>query len=194
MTKLLTYSKNLSLQNILFDEYFVEHCNISIIAFNYDGQGNALCQCDGKTHQLEASTVKKIIFGVSKQIIENYLKSIFDPDSQNDLIIKQNGHILFRLLELKKLKKYDILNLAKATLKDLSLLKLETFHYFVPATNHSTPSSGVVCARPLYANTKSNIFHTPECKSFNSITCTTLFNSHSEAVSAGFKPCGRCKP
>ena len=193
MPKLLSFTKNLEQQNILFDEYFAEHCKINILAYNYDGQGNALCECDGQITEIPADTIKRIIFGVSKETIENYLRSIFDPDSQTEFINRQNGHLLFRLLELKKLKKYDIVNLAKRTLKDFSNFPEPTFRYFV----ESQPNATVSCStsdESLYGNTKSKVFHRKSCKSFNSITCTSLFSSHSEAESAGFKPCRICKP
>ena len=126
-------------------------------------------------------------------VVENYLKSIFDPDSQTDFISRENGHLLFRLLELKKLKKYDILNLAKATLKEFSEFEEKTFHYFEEVASENAGACPS-CSTALYGNTKSRVFHRASCKSFNSITCTSLFNSHSEAVNAGFKPCRICKP
>ncbi len=191
--KHLAFTKNQELQNILFDEYFAEFFNISIFAYNYDGNGNALCQCDGTITELDTETIKKIIFGVPKQTIENYLKSIFDPNSQADFINRQNGHLLFRLQELKKLKKYDILNLAKTTLKKFSTYQLDTFYYFTK-TEDIDAADCPTSSTALYGNTKSKVFHKTNCKSFNSITCTSLFNSHSEAVNAGYKPCGICKP
>nr|MBF0220653.1 hypothetical protein [Desulfobulbaceae bacterium] len=192
--KNLSFTKNLSLQNILFDEYFSNFCNITIVAYNYDGNGNALCECDGAITELEADTVKKIIFGAPKISVENYLKSIFDPDSLADFKGTTEGHLKFNLPELKKLKKYDVLNLAKTTLKTFSAYSDDTLHYYTRTEKPASAAACQTCSTALYANTKSKVFHKTDCKSFNSITCTSLFNSHSEAVSAGFKPCRICKP
>lgn len=164
-----------------------------MFAYNYDGQGNTLCECDGAITEIDADTVKKIIFGAPKSSIENFLKSIFDPDSHSDFINDPDNTPSFHLPELKKLKKYDVLNLAKATLKEFSTYSEDTFHYFTKSKS-SNSAECLTCSTALYANTKSKVFHKTDCKSFNSITCTSLFNSHSEAVNAGFKPCQICKP
>jgi hypothetical protein len=189
----ITFTKNQDHRNILFDEYFTEYCTITIVAYNYDGRGNALCKCDGELTELAIETLKKIIFGTPKEAIETYLKNIYDPDPKKTLINGQGGTLLFRLPELKKLKKYDILNLAKATFKEFSSCQDETFHYFSKTANMDNAKCPKAVTT-VYGNTKSNVFHKSACKSFNSISGTSLFNSHSEAVSAGFKPCRICKP
>ncbi len=43
-------------------------------------------------------------------------------------------------------------------------------------------------------NTDSMVFHSPECKFATSKKCTASFATADEAVAAGYKPCGVCKP
>ncbi|EGJ50264.1 thermonuclease family protein [Desulfocurvibacter africanus] len=43
-------------------------------------------------------------------------------------------------------------------------------------------------------NTSSHVFHTPGCKFYDCANCTETFASREEALKAGFKPCGVCKP
>lgn len=191
---LLSFTKNVKQQNILFDEYFSEYCKIDILAFNYDGSGAALCLCDGTLQHIERRAVRKILFGASKESVENYLHGIFDPDAPSDHINRTGGDLLFRLPELNKLKKYDILNLAKKTFKTFQETKEDHFFYFCPSTATLQSKQDTACSMALYGNTKSRVVHRTNCKSFNAITCTSLFNSLSEATSAGFKPCRMCKP
>ena len=46
----------------------------------------------------------------------------------------------------------------------------------------------------FHGNTSSHVFHKSSCRYFNCKNCTAIFNSRSEAIKAGFKPCGMCKP
>ncbi len=45
-----------------------------------------------------------------------------------------------------------------------------------------------------HGNTKSRIFHRPGCRYYDCSACTRDFSSREQAVDAGFKPCGICKP
>ncbi len=191
---IISFSKNVTIQNILFDEYFSEYCHIDVIAFNYDNNGNCLCKCDGKLMELDPITIKRIMYGASKGIIENYLQSIFSTDIQSSDITKENGEVLFRLSELKKLKKYDVANLAKKTLKEVYSAKVNSYLYFTECDQNTQDDCETGYSIQLYGNTKSQVFHRSDCKSFNSITCTSMFNSSAEAKSAGYKPCKICKP
>ena len=44
------------------------------------------------------------------------------------------------------------------------------------------------------ANVKSRVFHRHTCKDYRCKNCTLFFTDRGQAVSAGFKPCGLCKP
>ncbi len=191
----LSFKKDLQIQNILFDEYASQMCHITIICLNFDAQGTALCRCDGQIQEINLPTIRKIIFGLSKSALENYLQAIFDPNYfSEDLHHDENDQIIFRLPELQKLKRYDITNLAKQSLKNLKKSQGATIHYFIEQ-NDTHPGKDVCCpTSTLYGNTNSRIFHKTNCQSFNAITCTALFNSHTEAVAADFKPCQLCKP
>ncbi len=46
----------------------------------------------------------------------------------------------------------------------------------------------------LHGNVKSMKFHGPGCPHFNCKNCTKAFPSRHEAMKAGYKPCGICKP
>ena len=130
MKTVISFTRNATLQNILFDEYFSEHQSITVIAFNYDGDGTALCRCDDSLSEIKKANLHKIIFGVDKTILEAYLSSIFDPEMENEEIHRQNDAPLFRLLKLQNMKKYDVTNLAKQTLKEVQALTNDTFHYY----------------------------------------------------------------
>jgi len=43
-------------------------------------------------------------------------------------------------------------------------------------------------------NVKSKAFHSSNCKNFNCANCTAHFDTRQEAISAGYHPCGLCKP
>ena len=52
-----------------------------------------------------------------------------------------------------------------------------------------TISSGV-----YRGNTKSYVFHQESCKDFNCKNCKEVFKKREEAISAGYNPCGGCRP
>lgn len=130
MKTAISFAKDAKLQNILFDEYFAEHQMITVIAFNYDGAGTALCRCDGGVAEIKKANIRKIILGAEKTALENYLLGIFDPDAETDEIQRLNGEPIFRMPELNKMKKYDIANLAKQTLQSVQSRSVSRFHYY----------------------------------------------------------------
>lgn len=130
MKTVISFARNATQRNILFDEYFAEYHSVAVLAFNYDGAGTALCRCDGTLAEIEKDNLRKIIFGVDKAVLEAYLISIFDPESENEGIHRQNGVPFFRLPELQNMKKYDVANLAKKTLKELQAQATDIFHYY----------------------------------------------------------------
>lgn len=131
MNTTIAFSKDTTQHNILFDEYFSEHATIEVVAFNYHGTGAALCQCDGTLMEIQAGNLHKIIFGADKEILEAYLTSIFDPETESDDIKRKNDAPIFRLPELQQMKKYDAANLAKKTLQEVAELPDGPFRYFV---------------------------------------------------------------
>jgi len=46
----------------------------------------------------------------------------------------------------------------------------------------------------FHGNQKSRVFHNQGFRYFNCKNCTVIFQSRQEAIQAGFKPCGICKP
>ncbi len=130
MKTAITFTKDVKLQNILFDEYFAEHQTITVIAFNYDGTGSALCNCDGAIAEIKKANLRRIIFGAEKTLLAAYLLGVFDSDAETDDIQRQNGDPIFRLPELKNMKKYDIANLAKKTLMAVQSQPMTNFHYY----------------------------------------------------------------
>jgi len=52
-----------------------------------------------------------------------------------------------------------------------------------------TSSGGV-----YHGNTKSKIFHSPNCRYYNCKNCTRVFNSRKEAIKAGYRSCKVCSP
>jgi micrococcal nuclease len=45
-----------------------------------------------------------------------------------------------------------------------------------------------------HGNTTSRIFHSPSCRNYNCKNCTLEYRSREEAMAAGFRPCGGCRP
>lgn len=131
MNTTISFTKDTTKQNILFDEFFSEHATIEIVAFNYNGTGAALCQCDGDLMEIQPDNLRKIIFGTDKGTLETYLTGIFDPETESNDILRKNDTPIFRLPELQQMKKYDAANLAKKTLQEVHELPDDAFRYFV---------------------------------------------------------------
>jgi len=56
-------------------------------------------------------------------------------------------------------------------------------------------ATGVVADQIIYhGNTKSKIFHKPDCRYYNCKACTAQFSSRQEAIDAGYRPCKICNP
>ena len=45
-----------------------------------------------------------------------------------------------------------------------------------------------------HGNRRSKIFHQSSCKDFNCKNCVVIFQSREEAIKAGYRPCGGCRP
>ncbi len=45
-----------------------------------------------------------------------------------------------------------------------------------------------------HGNTNSMVFHQPSCKHYNCKNCTAVFKTREDAIKAGYRPCGGCKP
>lgn len=45
-----------------------------------------------------------------------------------------------------------------------------------------------------HGNVRSRVFHSPACPHYDCPDCTRRFGSRDEALAAGFRPCGRCRP
>ena len=43
-------------------------------------------------------------------------------------------------------------------------------------------------------NVESLKYHRPGCQYYGCMVCTKKFKSREEAIDAGYKPCGKCKP
>jgi hypothetical protein len=53
-----------------------------------------------------------------------------------------------------------------------------------------TPTPSIV----YNGNVKTLVYHKPDCKYYQCATCTIKFYSRQDAIDAGYKPCGTCKP
>lgn len=47
---------------------------------------------------------------------------------------------------------------------------------------------------PFHGNIKSKVFHRSRCNHYNCKNCIKTFSTREEAVKAGYRPCGNCKP
>ena len=59
-----------------------------------------------------------------------------------------------------------------------------------PQTAPAVPSS----TGSYHGNTESKVFHEEGCRFYDCRQCTKVFASREEAIKAGYKPCGVCKP
>ena len=57
------------------------------------------------------------------------------------------------------------------------------------ATTQKTPQAGV-----YHGNISSKVFHQSNCDAYSCKNCTDVFQNRDDAVKAGYKPCGKCKP
>ena len=119
MNTIFSLVRNATPHNLLFDEYFAPYQSIIVLACNYDGNGTALCRGDDQLVELSKVNLRRILFGVELGKVEAYLISIFDPETESDEISHGQGEIPFRQPELQGMKKYDLANLAKQTLKEV---------------------------------------------------------------------------
>ncbi|HOV85729.1 MAG TPA: Ada metal-binding domain-containing protein [Syntrophobacteraceae bacterium] len=64
------------------------------------------------------------------------------------------------------------------------------------AVSPEAPAAGAQSQPALtyHGNVKSRVFHKPGCQQYNCKNCTAVLKSREEAVKAGYKPCGMCKP
>ena len=58
----------------------------------------------------------------------------------------------------------------------------------------SAPPPAGVGSQPFHGNAKSKVFHRPGCSGYDCKHCTASFKTRDEAIKAGYKPCGSCKP
>jgi micrococcal nuclease len=61
-------------------------------------------------------------------------------------------------------------------------------------TSTSARDNKTISPRTYRGNTRSMLFHQENCEYFNCKNCTEVFQRREDAVAAGYKPCGRCRP
>jgi len=49
-------------------------------------------------------------------------------------------------------------------------------------------------AEVYHGNVGTKVFHQAGCQQYNCKNCTAVFKTRDEAISAGYRPCGRCRP
>jgi len=59
---------------------------------------------------------------------------------------------------------------------------------------HRNPHSQPTDQTGYHGNVNSRVFHQSSCEHYNCKNCTVVFVSRSEALAAGYRPCGRCRP
>lgn len=62
------------------------------------------------------------------------------------------------------------------------------------SSTSSTPSGQVQQAEVYHGNMKSHVFHRPGCRHYDCKNCTAVFKTREEAIKAGYRPCGICRP
>jgi micrococcal nuclease len=58
----------------------------------------------------------------------------------------------------------------------------------------SARDSKTISTGAYRGNTRSYVFHQASCEHFNCKNCTEVFQRREDAISAGYRPCGRCRP
>ncbi|MGD9577955.1 MAG: thermonuclease family protein [Syntrophorhabdus sp.] len=62
-------------------------------------------------------------------------------------------------------------------------------------SSSSPPESpAYVHAGGYHGNVRSHVFHKPGCGGYNCKNCTAIFKTRQEAIEAGYRPCGTCRP
>jgi len=46
----------------------------------------------------------------------------------------------------------------------------------------------------FHGNVSTHVFHSSTCKAYNCKNCTEVFKNREDAIKAGYKPCGSCRP
>jgi endonuclease YncB( thermonuclease family) len=67
----------------------------------------------------------------------------------------------------------------------------------MPPWEFRHPSSNLVSGSqggPYHGNVSSRVFHGPGCEHYNCKNCTAAFKTREEAIAAGYRPGGCCKP
>jgi endonuclease YncB( thermonuclease family) len=67
----------------------------------------------------------------------------------------------------------------------------------MPPWEFRHPSSSLVSrgpAGPYHGNVSTRVFHRPGCQHYNCKNCTAVFKTRDEAITAGYRPGGCCKP
>jgi micrococcal nuclease len=65
---------------------------------------------------------------------------------------------------------------------------------YLPAIGASRAATARSSQIIYHGNVSSRVFHSPSCRHYNCKNCTREFRSREEAVAAGFRPCGICRP
>lgn len=143
MNTILSLVRNATPHNILFDEYFAPYQSITVLACNYDGNGTALCRGDDQLVEISKVNLRRILFGAELGKVEAYLTSIFDPETEAEESHPRQGEALFSQPELQAMKKYDLANLAKQTLKEVRAQASPRLLYYRQADACSVERQGV---------------------------------------------------
>lgn len=130
MSTLLAFRKKSDRQNSLYDEYFLAAAEIQIIAFNFDGNGAALCRCDGQLQAIPGERLARIIFGVKSGRLQKFLTAIFDADCPSEDLERRGAEMVFHDPKVAAMPHYDLGNLAKHTCKELAEAHLDLVRYY----------------------------------------------------------------
>jgi len=68
------------------------------------------------------------------------------------------------------------------------------FRHGNKSSSAPTRSPAYVRAGGYHGNVRSHVFHKPGCSGYNCKNCSAIFRTRQEAIEAGYRPCGNCKP
>ena len=64
----------------------------------------------------------------------------------------------------------------------------------LPAVALSQPLRALAGDGPYSGNRESKVFHKQTCRYYGCGACSARFQTREEAIRAGYRPCGTCKP
>ncbi|MEW6221628.1 MAG: hypothetical protein AB1634_19140 [Thermodesulfobacteriota bacterium] len=130
MAALLQFKRSADLRHPLLDQCFLDASTVDVLALNYDGEGAALCRCDGTLAAVSRDRIKAVIFGLPSPALADFMAMIYDPTASGEELPLYLESLARQLLEQNDV---DLQNEAKRLRKELLAAEDPTCRYFQEA-------------------------------------------------------------